>query len=95
MLNKTNEKSAREQVQQLVAEYYDVFHNKVGEFKPGSRLPYASRVYDSGEMVNLLDSALEFWLTAGRYANEFETKFAAFMGVKHCALVNSGSLANL
>ena len=95
MLDKSDEKSAREQVLQLVADYCDSFHNKNSDFKPGTRLPYASRVYDSREMVNLVDSALEFWLTAGRYANEFETRFAAYLGVEHCALVNSGSSANL
>jgi len=61
----------------------------------GERIPYAARVYDQEEMVNLVDSALEFWLTAGRYANQFETDFAKYLGTKHCALVNSGSSANL
>ena len=61
----------------------------------GDRIPYASRVYDSHEMVNLVDSALEFWLTAGRYAEQFETEFANYLKVKYCSLVNSGSSANL
>ncbi len=61
----------------------------------GQNIPYASRVYDSSEMVNLVDSSLDFWLTAGRYTDEFEKKFAQYLGVRFCALVNSGSSANL
>lgn len=48
----------------------------------GDRIPYASRVYDSQEMMNLVDSALEFWLTAGRYADQFEKNFAKYLGVR-------------
>ena len=65
------------------------------EYEQGDRIPYASRVYDSEEMVNLVDSALEFWLTSGRYTAEFEKGLSEFLGVKYCALVNSGSSANL
>ena len=63
--------------------------------RKGDRIPYASRVYDHEEMVNLVDSALEFWLTSGRYTDEFEAKLAEYLGVRYCALVNSGSSANL
>lgn len=59
------------------------------------KISYAARVYDEEEVINLVDSAMEFWLTAGRYAAEFETNFAAYLGVKHVSLVNSGSSANL
>ena len=52
-------------------------------------------MYDEAEMVNLVDSALEFWLTSGRYTDEFEAKLAEYLGVRYCALVNSGSSANL
>lgn len=52
-------------------------------------------MYDENEFVNLIDSSLEFWLTAGRYANKFEKEFAKYLGVKYCSLVNSGSSANL
>lgn len=65
------------------------------EFVPGQRIPYASRVYDSKEAVNLVDSALEFWLTAGRYTDKFEKELAKYLGVRFCSLVNSGSSANL
>ena len=61
----------------------------------GPALPYAGRVYDEEEVVNLVDSALEFWLTGGRYTEEFESGLAEFLGVKHCSFVNSGSSANL
>lgn len=80
---------------ELVREYCDTYHNQPKEFHPGDRIPYASRVYDHEEMVNLVDSALEFWLTAGRYTMKFEREFAKFLGVKYCSLVNSGSSANL
>ena len=73
-------------------EYANTYHNNE-EYKKGDRIPYASRVYDENEFVNLIDSSLEFWLTAGRYANKFEKEFAQYLGVKYCSLVNSGSSA--
>ena len=79
----------------MVEEYCGRFHNQPKEFHEGDRIPYASRVYDSEEMVNLVDSALEFWLTAGRYADQFEKEFAKYLQVRFCSLVNSGSSANL
>ena len=75
-------------------EYANTYHNNE-EYEKGDRIPYASRVYDENEFVNLIDSSLEFWLTAGRYANKFEKEFAQYLGVKYCSLVNSGSSANL
>ena len=87
-------KEKEQQILQLVKEYCDEYHKK-DEYKEGDRIPYASRVYDSEEMVNLVDSALEFWLTSGRYTEEFEKEFAKYLGVKYCSLVNSGSSANL
>lgn len=87
-------KEKEQQILQLVKEYCDEYHKK-DEYKEGDRIPYASRVYDSEEMVNLVDSALEFWLTSGRYTEEFEREFAKYLGVKFCSLVNSGSSANL
>ena len=92
--NKT-ETEARKEILDLVAEYADKFHNQKKEFHEGDRIPYASRVYDSREMVNLVDSSLEFWLTSGRYTDEFEKKLAEYLRVRYCALVNSGSSANL
>ncbi len=89
-----NEREEREQILRLVREYCEKYHTKPA-YKEGDRIPYASRVYDSDEMCNLVDSSLEFWLTSGRYTDEFEAKFAEYLGVRHCSLVNSGSSANL
>ena len=90
-----NEKEARSQILSLVADYCREFHNKKEAFKEGDRIPYASRVYNEDEMVNLVDSALEFWLTSGRYTDEFVAELARYLGVRYCSLVNSGSSANL
>ncbi len=90
-----NEREARRQILDLVADYCREYHNKKVPFKAGDRIPYASRVYDEQEMVNLVDSALEFWLTSGRYTDEFEEELAKYLGVRYCSLVNSGSSANL
>ena len=94
MFENMNEQQARDAILKSVKEYCDLYHKKP-DYKEGDRIPYASRVYDSHEMVNLVDSALEFWLTAGRYAEQFETEFARYLNVKYCSLVNSGSSANL
>ena len=97
-MDKVNEAEAlRQQILELTAKYYALVHDKSSEeFIPGkSRVNYAGRCFDEKEMVNLTDSALEFWLTAGRYTKEFEERFAAMLGVKKCLLVNSGSSANL
>lgn len=95
MFENMTEAQAKEQILDMVANYCDTYHNKKGPFQEGDRIPYASRVYGHEEMCNLVDSALEFWLTAGRYTDEFEKKFADYLGVKFCSLVNSGSSANL
>ena len=89
-----NEREERESILRQVREYCEKYHTKP-EYKEGDRIPYASRVYDSEEMCNLVDSSLEFWLTSGRYTDEFEKKFAEYLGVKSVSLVNSGSSANL
>lgn len=84
----------KERILELVFDYYEKFHIRK-EYTIGDRIPYASRVYDSDEMINLIDCALEFWLTSGRYTDEFEQEFAKYLGVRFCSLVNSGSSANL
>ncbi len=88
------EAQARQEILEMVADYCRTYHTKK-EYEKGDRIPYASRVYDEAEMVNLVDSSLEFWLTAGRYTDEFEAKLAAYLGVPYACLVNSGSSANL
>ena len=97
-MDKVNEAEAlRQQILELTAQYYALVHDKSSEeFIPGkSRVNYAGRCFDEKEMINLTDSALEFWLTSGRYTRAFEERFAAMLGVKKCLLVNSGSSANL
>ena len=89
------EKEKRQQILSEVAEYCREFHGQKKEYKEGDRINYAGRVYDEAEMVNLVDSALDFWLTAGRYTDEFEKKLGDYLNVKHVSLVNSGSSANL
>lgn len=94
MAEKT-EREAREEILSLVREYARKYHSNSEPFKEGDRINYAGRVYDENEMVNLCDSALDFWLTAGRYADTFERKMAEYLNVKSLFLVNSGSSANL
>lgn len=95
MFENMTEKEARDSILEQVQEYCRQYHNVKKNYKEGDRIPYASRVYDSAEMTNLVDSALEFWLTSGRYTDEFERKMAEYLGVRFCSLVNSGSSANL
>lgn len=95
MFTNKEEKEAKKIILDSVKQYCETFHNKKKDFKEGDRIPYASRVYDSEEMCNLVDSALEFWLTSGKYTEEFEKEFARFLNVRYCSLVNSGSSANL
>lgn len=89
-----SEQELHNQILELVREYAEKYH-RVGKYVPGDRLPYAARVYDADEIVNLVDSALEFWLTSGRYTESFEKDFGKWLGVKYVSLVNSGSSANL
>lgn len=84
----------RQAILEKVKQYY-LENLKEKEYEPGDRIPFAARVFDEKELVNLVDASLDFWLTAGRYAEDFEYEFAQFMNVKHCILVNSGSSANL
>ena len=88
------EEQAREQILAQVREYCERFHQKKS-YAPGDRIPYAGRVYDAEEMANLVDASLEFWLTSGRYTEQFERKLAEYLQVKFCSAVNSGSSANL
>lgn len=88
-------KQARKEVLSKVKEFYRSGNNQA-EFIPGkSPVNYGGRVYDEKELMNLVDSSLDFWLTAGRYAEMFEKKLAEFLGLKFCLLANSGSSANL
>lgn len=95
MFEHMTEEQAKKQILDMVADYCNTYHNQKPPFQEGDRIPYASRVYGQEEMCNLVDSALEFWLTSGRYTEKFEKEFAEYLGVKYCSLVNSGSSANL
>ncbi len=90
-----NEEQAREEIKEMVFEYYKQFKRNDKPFKAGDRITYAARVFDEKEMCALTDAALDFWLTTGRFSDEFEKKFAEWIGVKYAHLVNSGSSANL
>lgn len=89
------EQQAREEIKALVADYYHQFKEKKEAFHPGDRINYGGRVFDEREMCTLTDAVLDFWLTAGHYADRFESEFAQMLGVKYACLVNSGSSANL
>lgn len=89
------EEEIRTEIRKKVSEIYKL--RKSSEtFHPGQdNVNYAGRVYDEKEMISLVDSSLDFWLTAGRYADQLEKELSKFLGVKHCLLTNSGSSANL
>ena len=91
MLRGKSEEQAKKEILELVSEYCDTFH-KITE---STRIPYSQRVYNHADMVNLVDAALDFWLTSGRYTEEFETAICNYLSVKYCSFVNSGSSANL
>ena len=93
-MNRRKSAQLKKQILQKTVHYYHAAH-RPSPYKPGERIPYAGRVYDEQEICKLVDAALEFWLTAGRFADTFEKNLAAFLGVKHCSLVSSGSSANL
>ena len=90
-----NKQEMHDKILEMVREYCDTYHNQDEAYKEGERIPYASRVYDHEEMELLVDSALEFWLTSGRYVKEFEKGLAEYLGTKFVSVVNSGSSANL
>lgn len=89
-----NKQQMHDKILELVKEYCDTYHNQERPYIEGERIPYASRVYDHEEMCNLVDSALEFWLTSGRYVQAFEKGLAEYLRVKYVSVVNSGSSAN-
>ncbi|EOH0086566.1 lipopolysaccharide biosynthesis protein RfbH, partial [Campylobacter coli] len=92
-----NSDMLKQDILNKVKEYYKLYHaNKQTQFIEGkTKINYAGRVFDEKEMENLVDSSLDFWLTAGKYTEQFEKNLANFLGVKWAFLVNSGSSANL
>ncbi len=96
MVQKKKDTELREEVMSAVKKYYDFKHSKSKDgFNPGDPISYAGRVFDEKELIYLVDSSLDFWLTGGRFSDKFEKEFAKFLGIKHVSLVNSGSSANL
>ena len=95
MFENFTEEQARKKILEIVAHYCDTFHNGESDPKEEKKISYARRIYDRNEMINLVDCSLEFWLTSGRYTDEFEKKLAEYLNVRYCSLVNSGSSANL
>lgn len=91
----TSEKEARQEILSAVSDYYHTYKENKKPFHPGERITYAARVFDDKEMCSLVEAALDFWLTTGRFAEKFEREFARWLGVKYASLVNSGSSANL
>lgn len=90
-----SEQEARNDIRELVADYYEQFKKNSKEFEPGDRINYSGRVYDAEEMISLTDSVLDFWLTSGRFCEQFEKNFSELLNVKYTHIVNSGSSANL
>lgn len=92
----SKKETLKQQILDLTREYYKEVHGSSRSFEPGkSFVNYGGRYFDDRELVNLVDSSLDFWLTAGPWARKFEIRFAAWLGVKYCSLTNSGSSANL
>jgi len=93
----TQQEELKQEILQKTKEYYELVHkpSQIKEFKDGDRVNYAGRVFDAKEMINLVDSSLDFWLTYGSYSKKFEKDLAKFLGVRWAFLVNSGSSANL
>jgi len=90
------EEKIRKEIFAKVQELFRLRKESTSQFIPGSSLvPYAGRVFDQDEMITLVDASLDFWLTTGRFAEQFEKDLAAFLGVRFCLLTNSGSSANL
>lgn len=87
--------NTKQEILNLVKKYYQENHVKK-TYQKGDKITYAARVFDEEEMINLVDSSLEFWLTSGRYCDEFEKNLSAYLNLKQPSLlVNSGSSANL
>jgi CDP-4-dehydro-6-deoxyglucose reductase, E1 len=96
MSDHKKDKELRDQVREAVLRYYEFRHQGRGmSFLPGQKIPYAGRVFDANELFSLVDASLDFWLTEGRFAQEFSEKIADFLGVENVILTNSGSSANL
>ncbi|MCQ2609894.1 MAG: aminotransferase class V-fold PLP-dependent enzyme, partial [Lachnospiraceae bacterium] len=92
-----NREEEKKKILDEVKEYAKKYLSNIDikDFKEGDRIPYSAKVYDEQEVVSLVDSALDFWLTQGKYYDEFEDKLSRYLGVRYVSFVNSGSSANL
>jgi CDP-4-dehydro-6-deoxyglucose reductase, E1 len=91
-----NQEDLKKDILEKVSQYYQIVHNTKKEFRDGeTKISYGGRIFDDKELTNLVDSALDFWLTYGKYSKKFEQGLANYLGIKHCSFVNSGSSANL
>lgn len=94
--NASRREELKAQILELTREYYKEVQAQKKEFEPGkSFVHYGGRYFNDEEMVNLVDSSLDFWLTQGPWTHKFERRLADWLGVKFCAVTNSGSSANL
>lgn len=94
--NMSDQQQLKQEILEKVKQYYQLVHKPKKSFTPiEDKINYAGRVFDESEMINLVDSSLDFWLTAGEYSQKFESKLAKFLGLNYALLVNSGSSANL
>ena len=90
-----DEVEARQEIKEAITDFYHQFKERKKTFDKGEKVPYAGRVFDEKEMCSLTEAVLDFWLTAGRFAQQFEEEFSNWLGVKYASVVNSGSSANL
>jgi len=94
-MENAKEKKIREQILSKVKDFYFARRGRTKFISGKDYISYSGRIYNQDELINLVDSSLDFWLTAGRYTKQFEKEFAKFLGRKYCLLTNSGSSANL
>jgi len=95
MDNKNLERILRRRILSQTARHYRIHHANKPPYRPGDRIPYGGRYFDEDELIHLVDSSLDFWLTNGRYTEKFERELTAFLGVRYALVTNSGSSANL
>lgn len=94
-MKQNRRETLRQKVIEAAKAYQREIQTEKKNYTPGDYIPYGGRIYDEDEIEHLIDSSLDFWLTAGRYAGRFEDDLARYLGSTHCSLVNSGSSANL
>ena len=92
-----SKETEKQEILNLVRNYAEKYLSNINNnsFNAGDKIPYSEKVFDENEVVNLVDSSLDFWLTQGKYYDEFEEKLSKYLDVKYVSLVNSGSSANL